>query len=225
MKNFLFLTTILSFIFSVSAYAQCDKCNPASEEVDFCYTDTRFEGLCAKFKEGKSYFYMDRKKKELRIDFDFNKSSDPLSYKKMVTNKKLKISAIELLFIQTAIEVWNDEKIKIGYEFLPSGLGIKVLTKGDGEKPQKGQKVTVHYTGLLEDGKKFDSSRDRNRPFEFNVGVGEVIKGWDEGVMNLPVGSRAMLLIPAELGYGSRAIGPIPANSTLFFDIEVIGVK
>ncbi|NME72174.1 hypothetical protein HHU12_29705 [Flammeovirga aprica JL-4] len=143
----------------------------------------------------------------------------------MVTDKKLKISALELLFIQTAIEVWNDEKIKIGYDFLESGLGIKMITQGNGEKPQKGQRVIVHYTGVLEDGKKFDSSRDRNRPFEFNVGVGEVIKGWDEGVMNLPIGSRAMLMIPADLGYGSRAIGPIPANATLFFDIEVIGVK
>ncbi|KXX67262.1 FKBP-type peptidyl-prolyl cis-trans isomerase [Flammeovirga sp. SJP92] len=225
MKNFLFLATVLSFFFSLSSYAQCDKCNEASEETDFCYTDSRFEGLCAKFIEGKSYFFLDRKKKELRIDFNFDKSSDPLSYKKMVTNKKLKVSALELLFIQTAIEVWNDEKIKIGYDFLASGLGIKMLTEGKGEKPQKGQKVIVHYTGLLEDGKKFDSSRDRNMPFEFNVGVGEVIKGWDEGVMNLPIGSRAMLMIPAELGYGSRAIGPIPANATLFFDIEVIGVK
>lgn len=224
MKNILFFFLLIS---STYAYAQCDKCNPSEVESDYCYTDKRFEGLCAKFKEGKSYFYLDRKKKEIRLDFDFSKAADPLSYKKMVTNKKLKITAFELLFIQTAIDVWNVEKNKIGYEFLSSGLGIKILKEGNGKTPQKGQRVLVHYEGFLDTGKKFDSSRDRNieKPFEFTVGVGEVIKGWDEGVLNLPIGSRAMLMIPSELGYGSRAIGPIPANATLFFDIEVIGVQ
>ncbi|AZQ64559.1 hypothetical protein EI427_08110 [Flammeovirga pectinis] len=143
----------------------------------------------------------------------------------MVMNKKLKISTVELLFIQSAVEVWNVEKKKIGYRFLPSGLGIKILKQGSGDIPKQGQSVIVHYEGFLEDGSKFDSSRDRNKEFKFKAGVGQVIKGWDEGVLNLEIGSRAMLLIPSDLGYGSRSIGPIPANSTLYFDIEVIGVE
>lgn len=225
MKKLIFLLVLCKMLIINIAYSQCEKCNPSEEEIDYCYNDTRFEGLCAKFIEGKSYFFLDRKKKEIRIDFDFTTSDDPLSYKKMVSDKKLKISAYELLFIQTAIDIWNVEKNRIGYEILPSKLGIKIIKQGNGEIPKKGETVIVHYEGFLEDGKKFDSSRDRNKPFEFRAGVGEVIKGWDEGVLNLPIGTRAMLLIPADLGYGSRAIGPIPANATLYFDIEVIGVK
>lgn len=225
MKKLLFFLVFIQSLLIQVAYSQCEKCNPSTEEVDYCYTDARFEGLCAKFIEGKSYFFLDRKKKDIRLDYDFSKSEDPLSFKKIVSDKKLKITAYELLFIQTAIDVWNVEKNRIGYEFLPSKLGIKILKEGTGEKPTKGQTVIVHYEGFLETGKKFDSSRDRNKPFEFTAGVGEVIKGWDEGVLNLPIGTRAMLLIPAELGYGSRGIGPIPPNATLYFDIEVMGVK
>ncbi|NJL10295.1 MAG: FKBP-type peptidyl-prolyl cis-trans isomerase [Calothrix sp. SM1_7_51] len=108
----------------------------------------------------------------------------------------------------------------------PSGLKYKEIKEGDGETPQKGQKVKVHYTGTLENGNKFDSSRDRGQPFEFNIGVGQVIKGWDEGVGSMKVGGRRELIIPAELGYGARgAGGVIPPNATLLFDVELLGVN
>lgn len=107
----------------------------------------------------------------------------------------------------------------------PSGLKYIDLQEGTGATPQPGQTVVVHYTGTLEDGTKFDSSRDRNQPFKFKIGVGQVIKGWDEGVGTMKVGGRRQLIIPAELGYGSRgAGGVIPPNATLIFDVELLKI-
>ncbi len=106
-----------------------------------------------------------------------------------------------------------------------SGLMYEDIEVGTGALPTQGQSVTVHYTGTLENGEKFDSSVDRNRPFSFTIGVGQVIKGWDEGVATMRVGGRRKLVIPPELGYGSRgAGGVIPPNATLIFDVELIRV-
>ncbi|KRJ99898.1 FK506-bp2, isoform B [Drosophila yakuba] len=92
--------------------------------------------------------------------------------------------------------------------------------------PKNGQKVTVHYTGTLDDGTKFDSSRDRNKPFKFTIGKGEVIRGWDEGVAQLSVGQRAKLICSPDYAYGSRGHpGVIPPNSTLTFDVELLKVE
>lgn len=108
----------------------------------------------------------------------------------------------------------------------PSGLKYVELKEGTGATPKTGQKVVVHYTGTLEDGTKFDSSRDRGQPFDFKIGVGQVIKGWDEGVGTMKVGGQRQLIIPPELGYGSRgAGGVIPPNATLLFDVELLDVK
>jgi peptidylprolyl isomerase len=107
-----------------------------------------------------------------------------------------------------------------------SGLKYVEITEGTGETPTKGQTVSVHYTGTLESGKKFDSSRDRNQAFEFQIGEGQVIKGWDEGLSTMKVGGRRKLIIPADLGYGARgAGGAIPPNSTLIFDVELLNIK
>jgi peptidylprolyl isomerase len=107
----------------------------------------------------------------------------------------------------------------------PSGLKYKIIKKGNGIQPTAGDKVSVHYVGTLPDGTKFDSSRDRGEPFSFSIGTGQVIKGWDEGIALLHVGDKAILTIPPDLGYGAQAQGPIPANSTLIFEVELMDVK
>lgn len=112
------------------------------------------------------------------------------------------------------------------YQTTDSGLKYVILKKTDGEKPQNGQTVAVHYSGWLPDGKNFDSSYKRNKPFEFILGAGQVIQGWDEGIALLNKGEKAQLVIPPGLGYGQRGVpGVIPANSTLIFDVELVDIK
>jgi FKBP-type peptidyl-prolyl cis-trans isomerase len=106
-----------------------------------------------------------------------------------------------------------------------SGLQYVELTVGTGATAEAGQTVTVHYTGWLEDGKKFDSSVDRGQPFSFPLGAGRVIKGWDEGVKGMKVGGKRKLTIPSKLGYGAQgAGGVIPPHATLIFDVELLGL-
>jgi peptidylprolyl isomerase len=107
----------------------------------------------------------------------------------------------------------------------PSGLKYVDEQVGEGASPAKGQQVTVHYTGRLTSGKKFDSSVDRREPFRFTIGIGQVIRGWDEGVMSMRVGGKRRLIIPPELAYGARGAPPaIPANAELVFEVELLGV-
>ena len=119
-----------------------------------------------------------------------------------------------------------EEKKEGGVITTASGLQYEVVKEGEGASPDSGQRVTVHYTGTLTDGKKFDSSVDRGQPFTFVIGVGQVIRGWDEGVLSMKVGGKRKLTIPPELGYGARgAGGVIPPNATLIFDVELLGIQ
>ncbi len=107
-----------------------------------------------------------------------------------------------------------------------TGLRIDVTKQGNGPVPVAGQQVVVHYTGTLANGTKFDSSRDRGKPFTFELGRGMVIKGWDQALARMKVGTRAIITIPPELGYGAKgAGGVIPPNATLIFDVELLGTR
>ncbi len=129
----------------------------------------------------------------------------------------------------SADEKKTDKKGESKMNRTPTGLQYEDIRVGTGATPKTGQTCVMHYTGWLWEngakGKKFDSSVDRNEPFVFSIGVGQVIKGWDEGVMSMKVGGKRTLIIPAELGYGSRGAGSdIPPNAELIFDVELLGV-
>ena len=141
--------------------------------------------------------------------------------------KKLLVMAVAALFAAILVlpALAADKK---GKKMITTASGLKYvdLVEGTGKSPSKGKVVSVHYTGTLDNGRKFDSSVDRNEPFSFVIGVGQVIKGWDEGVMGMKVGGKRQLIIPANLGYGARgAGGVIPPNATLHFDVELLGVQ
>jgi len=107
-----------------------------------------------------------------------------------------------------------------------SGLQYLDLVKGSGREAHVGETASVHYTGWLKDGTKFDSSVDRGQPFSFRLGAGQVIKGWDEGVVGMNIGSKRKLIIPPDLGYGARGAGRvIPPNATLIFDVELLDLR
>lgn len=103
-------------------------------------------------------------------------------------------------------------------------LQIEDITEGKGKEVHSGDYITIHYNGTLENGKKFDSSYDRGMPFQCRIGVGEVIEGWDMGVLGMKVGGKRKLTIPPQLAYGDRAVSIIPANSTLIFEVELVDV-
>lgn len=108
---------------------------------------------------------------------------------------------------------------------MDNGLVIEDIKKGSGPAAEPGNILEVHYVGTLEDGTQFDSSRDRNAPFTFELGAGRVIEGWELGMEGMQVGGLRKLTIPAELGYGNRATGSIPAGSTLIFEVEMLGIE
>lgn len=151
-------------------------------------------------------------------------NTNPIPVVAVDTSADETINATKLIAMNSDSETENQANEEV--VTTASGLKYVDLVKGEGATPQKGQTVVVHYTGTLKDGSKFDSSRDRNSPFSFKIGVGQVIQGWDEGVGTMQVGGRRQLIIPPDLGYGSRgAGGVIPPNATLIFDVELLKIR
>jgi len=131
------------------------------------------------------------------------------------------VLGIVLLIVQTPVHAEKENVVTT-----PSGLQYVDLVKGNGRVAQAGETVVVHYTGWLKDGTKFDSSKDRKKPFNFQLGAGRVIKGWDEGVVGMKIGGTRKLIIPPDLGYGARGAGQaIPPNATLTFEVELLDLR
>jgi peptidylprolyl isomerase len=130
--------------------------------------------------------------------------------------------------VETTAEMTQESSSPVSSDTLTTSSGLKyiILKNGNGEFPKPGQTVSVHYTGTLTDGSKFDSSVDRGQPLSFVLGTGQVIRGWDEGIGMLDKGAKARLIIPHELGYGERGMPPvIPPASTLIFEVELVDFK
>ena len=125
-----------------------------------------------------------------------------------------------------AVSDHKNQKIEKVKKMNIQGMTVETLQEGEGAEIKDNQLAVMHYTGTLEDGKKFDSSRDRGQPFQFTLGAGQVIKGWDLGVKGMKVGEKRTLTIPADLGYGAHgAGGVIPGGATLIFDVELLEIK
>ncbi len=169
--------------------------------------------------------------KEIEIEIEKEKSTEPqvkFNYKNILIVAGVLIVAVFgfILLSDNQNEEQNEtEIISEGGEVVEE-LKIEELLVGEGTEAKSGNTVSVHYTGTLTDGTKFDSSLDRGDPFEFNLGAGQVIAGWDQGVVGMKVGGKRKLTIPSELGYGERGAGvSIPPNATLVFEIELLEVK
>ena len=238
-QGFWVVSLVLLLVFRVQG--QCDGCTAIDGEiVDFCFQDASLPGYCASFSASSPSFHFEnkaRKKPAIRSFPLPEAGANPsIAYLAgLATDKKSKLSATELLFIEHAILAWratdgvnrwDPAVVNSGFTILPSGLAYKVLQAGSGESPAVGKSVGVHYTGYFPDGKKFDSSLDRKQCYHFALGKGQVIKGWDEGVALMRVGSRYLFRIPPELAYGKQGAGStIPPNATLFFDVQLMAVE
>ena len=141
--------------------------------------------------------------------------------------KTLIVSLVVVLIIIIIVGVFVlSNKKGTKEKIMDNGLKIETLKEGTGEESKNGDMVSVHYTGTLEDGTKFDSSLDRGTPFEFKLGAGRVIKGWDLGVLGMKIGEKRRLTIPSDLGYGPNGIpGAIPPNAILIFEIELLDIN
>ncbi len=233
------LTLVLALAGPFCMQAQCDGCKPiAGELVDFCFQEDGLANRCVQFTEdSNSFYYQDNNRKKavpmkFALPADLGKCSTTYLLG-LDPEQKLRLAGADLLLIEHGIALWRQMEgirkwdmsvINAGFSIMESGLAYKPLVIGTGRLPEKGKRVNVHYTGYLESGKKFDSSLDKKQSYQFALGLGQVIKGWDEGISIMTVGSRYLLKVPPALGYGQAGAGGglIPPNATLYFDVRLI---
>jgi hypothetical protein len=231
---------ILSLLLTLRLQAQCDKCPQIPGDLsDYCHSSPEFAGKCARFThDSQEFWFQDiqqKKRPAVKLTLPDLTTSNIDSYLlTMSADKAAKWTTADLLFIRSAILAWDAMEVVRKFDkarvnenltLLPSGLAYRLLVRGSGKMPQPGKMVNVHYTGRLADGTKFDSSLDRKQTFGFKLGAKQVIAGWDEGIALFPVGSKVLLRIPPELGYGSRGRGTIPPNSVLYFEVEIVSAE
>lgn len=222
-----FLFFLLCF-YGSSAFAQCEDCTDANgSKGDFCFSNPEISGYCVCFYAEKNEVLIHstagKKKTSHTLALPTEDQSINTWLIGLSGDKKLKLTIPEALLLQESIPNWNREKRTIGMKETASGLKYKIIKEGTGKLPEISKNVSVHYIGTLTDGTEFDNSVKRGQPISFPLGMGRVIKGWDEGIALLKVGSKAILCIPPALGYGSRGAPPvIPPDATLFFEVELV---
>jgi peptidylprolyl isomerase len=166
---------------------------------------------------------VNRARKRPRVPHSTSSTSGP---ENSSTNRNLRIgAAIVLIALAASVVGYLIMRNRGSETTTATGLKIEDVRVGDGASPKPGQTITVNYVGTLEDGTEFDNSYKKGRPANFKIGVGQVIKGWDEGLMGMKVGGKRRLFIPSQLGYGSTPRDNIPPNSNLLFEIELLAVK
>jgi FKBP-type peptidyl-prolyl cis-trans isomerase len=225
MKVRLLFCWFLLSCFLNNLYSQKCECKINGKSPDYIYQNEGMPGSCVMFFDKMDKFYLCRDcTPKNQVPLSFPQNLEIKTYLQWLdVNKKSKITEKESIFIYEGLKQWEKAKKWIGFQVTASGLGYKIIQQGNGKKPEKGKNVKVHYKGSLEDGKVFDSSYDRGQPFEFPLGMGRVIKGWDEGIPLFNVGGKGILKIPPELGYGKTGAGNIiPPDATLIFEVEII---
>lgn len=251
MQKTVFFSLLSAISFSLSAQ-QCPEISGFRQ--DFCLESKFMKGAIAEFQLNADHFYIQTPHltQFTRVTAQAA-NQDMMTYMYQIANQNDRnFNATDMVFIQEALTAYQTYQIEAKNKALAeyikgvtankrtaenlatvatvnktaSGLGYEIVSKGTGIHAQAGKKVKVHYRGYLTNGNIFDASFDRGQPFEFNLGRGQVIKGWDEGIAMLNVGDHAILRIPAELGYGARGAGAsIPPNSELIFEVVLLGVE
>ncbi len=220
MTRFALFALLLCVSLQVKGQAAAE---PAAAEVTtYTFTTPAAPGKVARFDyavPGSFSYTPGEKKKPLTLAMPASRAlADLVGWVRQ--NKALKSD--DVLVIDRALMAWDSARATMGFSTTASGLKYKIIEKGSGKLPEAGKRITVHYRGTLENGKQFDSSFDRGQPITFTLGQRQVIQGWEEGLLLFPVGSKGRLRIPPALAYGARSTGTIPANSTLFFDVEIV---
>jgi FKBP-type peptidyl-prolyl cis-trans isomerase len=146
-------------------------------------------------------------------------------FKNPVNNQASELNKLKIISEEKQEPVAKEETESNSQIYDIQDMKVEILKQGIGEATKNGDKVTVHYVGVFENGEKFDSSIDRGTPFSFTLGAGQVIQGWDLGVLGMKVGEKRKLTIPYDLAYGEAGYGPIPAKATLIFEVELLGIN